>query len=340
MTLPSAVASPAMDLEVQTIDPSTVIVDAEAVVVPDANAADPSPVDKVDAKEPPSLLDVVKSAVEPVAEVVVPSSPEGDPVEPAAAEPAVVAEEVAEDDANLPFHNHPRWKAVIAERDSLKDPAERWGYITGFMQEHGLSSEEVAEGYEIMALLKSGDPVKLAEAREWFSTRLDGLDQTLGNVLPDDLIARIEAGTLDEEGATELAQARAATALRETRAASEATATAAERGAADATALTNSMVAAVEGWETRTKATDPDFSKKAQPMLDRCSRIVAAEGAPRTAAAAEALAKRAYEEISTEFKALLPKPRAIALAPTGQSTPAAAAPKTLLDAVKGAVGAS
>lgn len=341
MTDKSAVASPAAEIDPATIDPSTVIVDAPAVEVPDANAADPSPAEPVDAKEPASLLDVVKSAIATPAEVVAPSGPEGDLVDPNAVEAKPDKDDAApvEDDANLPFHNHPRWKAVIAERDQLKDPAERWGHITGFMQEHGLSSEEVAEGYEVMALLKSGDPAKLAQAREWFAERLDGLDQTLGNVLPDDLVARIEAGTLDEEGATELAQARAAAKLRETRAATEATATAAEREAADATALTNSMVSAVEAWETRTKANDPDFSKKAQPMMDRCNRIVAQEGAPRTAAAAEALAKRAYEEITSELKAMLPRPRAIVPAPAGQVTPAAAKPKTLREAINGAVGA-
>src|SRR3990167_2178150 len=253
-------ASPATDPAVTAdIDPA-IVVDPTAAPAIDANPADPSPAETVDAKEPADLLSVVKSAVAEPVEAVASSAAEVDPVDPAAAV-AAEAEPAAEDDANLPFHNHPRWKAVLAERDSFKEPAERYGLIEGFMQQHGLSTEEVAEGYEVMALLKSGDPAKLATARQWFSDRLEFLDGTLGNVMPTDLQQRVDDGLLDEEGAKEVARARADAALLKARDAATTTATIAEQGRQQAAAITEVVTSAVQGWEERTKAADPDYAK-------------------------------------------------------------------------------
>lgn len=323
---------------VEPLDPEAAIPAALEPPI-DANPADPSPVDPVDAKEPGSLLDVVKAAVEKPAEAVVSSDPEGDPVTPPAEEPAPAVEPKAEDDADLPFHNHPRWKAVIAERDQLRDPAERYGQIEGFMQEHGLSGEEVAEGYEVMALLKSGDPAKLTQAREWFSERLNALDGMLGNVLPADLQARVDEGFLDEEGAQEIAQSRATAALLASKGEAAAKATAEQTAATEVQARTQSMIGAVEAWEASAKASDPDYSKKAKLIEDRCRSIVAATGKPpMNAEEATALAIKAHAEITAEFKAALPKPRAINPVPQSQSTTPSAQPKTLRDAINAAVG--
>lgn len=339
MATPAAAVSPTVDPADPTIVDPVLVTDPAVTEPIDANAAAPSTVDVVDAKEPPSLLSVIKSAVEKPAEAVVSSDPEGDPVDPAAADPAVVAEPAAEDDANLPFHQHPRWKAVIAERDSLKEPAERFGYIQGFMQEHGLSVEEVADGYEIMALLKSGDPDKLAQARDALFSRIESIDAALGNVLPPDLQARIDEGLLDEEGAAELSRARAATALRT---ATETTRAAAEAEAAkerDTTAATQAIVSAVEAWEARIKASDVDYPMKADLVQAKCQAIVMRTGIPpKNAVEATALAEQALGEVNAMLKATRPKPRAIVPAPAGTSTIATAEPKTLREVVAAAAG--
>lgn len=338
MTGMAAATSPVAE----PIDPSAALAveDVAAVeAVIDANPADSSTVDSMDANKPANLLDVVKAAVAKEPEPVASSSPEGDPVAAEAEEAVQTDESEVEDDANLPFHNHPRWKAVIAERDSFKEPAERWGHIDGFMREHGLSGEEVAEGYEVMALLKSGDPAKLEQARGWFHERLTALDGMLGHVLPEDLQTRVDEGFLDEDGAQELAKARAARVLSDAQVATRATAAAEEQQRQDATAITNAMVTAVEAWEERIKASDPDYPKKAKLVLDRSRSIVAATGKPPTTAAeATALADQALAEVTAEFKSALPKPRAIAPTPASTSTVATAQPKTLRDAINGAVG--
>lgn len=332
MTFPATASSPVADpIAEEALPASEVIIDA--------NAADPSPVDPEDAKELPSFADVVKSAVAKPEEAAVSSDPVGDPVaDPAAEAEADPAEAKAEDDADLPFHNHPRWKAVIAERDTLRDPAERYGKITSFMQEHGLSTEQVAEGYEIMALLASNDPVKLADAREWFAERLTALDGLLGHVLPDDLQEKVEEGLLDAEGAQEIAQARAAAKLREVKDTATAEANAQATAATEAAARTTSMVSAVEAWEAKTKASDPDYAKKARLMQDRCRSIVAETGKPpMTPEEATALAQRAHAEITAEMTSALPKPRAVTPVPASQSTVTSAAPKSLREAINAAV---
>ena len=337
MSGPTAAISPVAEIEPVVIDPA---IAADPVVAPtDANAADPSTVDEQDAKEPGSLLDVIKSAIEKPVEAVASSDPEGDPVEPKVEEPAVVVEPKAEDDADLPFHNHPRWKAVIAERDAFKEPAESFGLIQGFMQEHGLNNEEVAEGYEIMALLKSGDPEKLTKAREWFHDRLTALDESLGNSLPEDLQARVDEGLLDEDGASELARARAATALRATQETARTEAATAATKATEATAVTTQMVGAVQAWEDRIKASDPDYSMKADLVQAKCQAIVLRTGKPPTTAAeATALTDLALAEVNTMLKSSLPKPRPVNPAPKSSSAaPAAPAATSLRAAIDAAV---
>ena len=337
MTTQSPVDSPASETVIP--DPEAVSQEVVQGATPDdANPADPSTVDQTDAKQPLDLLSVVKSAIEKPIEPEESSTAESKPAEAEVEAPAV-AEVETEDDANLPFHNHPRWKAVIAERDGLKDSADRWNGISGFMQEHGLSGEQMAEGYEIMALLQSGDPVKLSKAREWFAERLDVLDESLGHVLPEDLQERVDSGMLDEAGALEIAQSRASVSLR--RAQDERTAEAAASADVErrATETRTSMVSAVEAWEARAKASDPDYSKKAELVEAKCLAIVQRTGKPPlTPEEATQLADQALSEVNAVFKAALPKPRQITPAPAGSSTTVPApAPASLKDAIRGAL---
>lgn len=338
MTLKVAAASPAAgELDPADLDNATGVTIEEGA--PDANAAASSTVDVPDANAPANLLDVVKSAIEPAPEPDASSSTEGDQANSEVKEPVAEAEPAAEDDANLPFHNHPRWKAVLAERDGYREPAERWGAIEAFRETNGLSTDEIAEGFEIMALLKSGDPAKLSDAREWFSERLDALNGMLGHTLPEDLQQRVDDGFLDEAGAREIAQSRATVSLRETQATRTAEATEASRAQQGAETLRRELETAAQSWEERTKAADPDYAKKADLVEAKCIAIVQREGnPPRNAAEATALVERAYGEVNKAFKDALPKPRPIAPGPTGTSTASpAASPQTLKEAIAGAL---
>src|SRR3546814_8944505 len=66
------------------------------------------------------------------------------------------AEGVDKSDAEIPaeFHKHPAWQRLIRERDENKGAAEQFRQITGFMDKHGLSPAEAAEGFTVMAMIK------------------------------------------------------------------------------------------------------------------------------------------------------------------------------------------
>lgn len=338
MTIEVTAASPAAD------DPeneAAALADAEAST--DANAAASSDADEKDAKEPVDLLSVVKSAVEPVASAADTSAVTGEgeaqPGEakdkPAEGEAEASAE--ADADAKLPFHNHPRWKEVVAERNEFRDDAGRMRNIDGFMQTHGLTGDEVTEGFDIMAKLKSGDPVRLAEAREYFATRLEALDGLLGETLPEDLRERVEAGLVDEETAQELAKTRAAAKLLETRAETRDAATSEAQAARERVTVAQSMATAVEDWEKRQKQTDPDYARKAELVETTCRAIVQRTGkAPQTPEEAVQLVESALGQVNKQFKALLPKPKPVNPSPRGQSNPTVAEPKTLREAIAAA----
>lgn len=335
MTIKSAVDAPAPDAvtDPAIVDPALA---AAATAATDANTADSSTVDVTDAKTP-SLLDVVKSAIEPKVEPTDPSTVTADEVVPPVEDKALEAEADPANDADLPFHNHPRWKQVQAERDSFRDDAGQYGKITSYMRQHELTPENVAEGYEVMALIKSGSPEDLTKVLEYLETNALAVKTALGHVIPEDLQARVDDGLIDEAGAAELAKARAAEALRNTQSTARDEAAAAARATTDAQALGSAMVTAVEGWEARTRATDPDYAKKAELLETECRAIVQREGkVPTTPEEAVALAERAKVKVDGQFKALLPKPKAITPSPLSSSTPTNSAPKTLKEAIANA----
>jgi hypothetical protein len=305
-----------------------------------SNAADSSNADD-DGAQPKDLLSVVRDAVtKDEGEADPPTAKGEEEANPAEAEAKpgegkAEAESQEEADAKLPFHQHPRWKEVIAERDGYKEDAQRFRQVDSFMQQHGLTAEEVGEGFDIMAKLKSGTAENLAEVRDYFASRIALLDDALGNVLPEDLRERVENGQLDEEAAQELAKARAKDKLRtqqdETRAATET----AERQRSEALANATASATAVEEWEARTKAADPDYAKKADLIELTCRAIVQETGKPpRNPEEAVALAQQAYERVTDKLKAALPKPKAVRENPIGSSAKTVAErPKTLRDAI-------
>src|SRR3954469_17015945 len=133
----------------EELSPSSTTAEAVEAPAPAPEAttdapADPSPAG--DAKEAsPSLLDVVKAVVEPKVEAEAPSAAAPEKNDAATPEPApeLTEAEIAE----LPFHNHPRFKEVLTQRNALRgelaevqtklrqyEPdAQQWGNVRAFM---------------------------------------------------------------------------------------------------------------------------------------------------------------------------------------------------------------
>jgi hypothetical protein len=177
--------------------------------------------------------------------------------------------------------------------------------------------EEVAEGFEIMARLKSGDPARLREALEWFEPRVQSLRETLGAVLPADLQERVDGGMLDEDTARELASTRATNALRDRqdKARNEA---AVEVHSADQRRQQQQAVAtALTAWENGIKGSDPDYAKKAELVESTALAMATRDGPPKSPEAAVELAQRAYAKVTDTFRGFAPRPQ-----PKDTTTPA------------------
>ena len=336
-------ASPASEID-KTLDGNQVT-DA-APIVEDAKPAPSSSADSQDAKdEPRSLLDVVKRVTEKKPEATEASSTpearsEQDPeADPAKGDGLETDNAEGKPEAELPFHNHPRFKELVQERNTYKTGADSFRQITEYMDQTGLTGGEVAEGFAIMGLLKSGETANLQKARDWFAERLQGLDEHLGITLPADLREKVEDGLVDEDVAKELARTRAEKALLENRTELQRQSDDEARQKSEAQATVSQMAAAVQQWESGIKAKDPDYAaKKAELVETQVRSLIQQRGAPpRNADEALELVRTAYGKINEILKPLVAKPRPVTPSPTGMSAPASPAPASLRAAIDAAL---
>lgn len=314
----------------------------EAASPEDANPAQSSSVDTTDAKSaaPEDLDSVVRRALakdpEPAEEPS--TSEDGEKV----ADPEAKAEGEEDPDADVPFHKHPRWKEMIAERDGYKADADSFRSMQGFMHETNLTSTEVAEGFDVMALIKRatmGDTKAAEEARGWFAERLNVFDEMLGMTLPDDLRQKVDDGFMDEDSAKELAAQRA-------KARNLENAREIERRQADEASEQDQahqsqvrIAQAVKGWEDGIKASDPDYAihKAGFVETEVRARVASLNGQPLTPEMALEISQGAYDTVNQRLKALAPKPKPMSPTPAGLSARASAEPKTLREAVASAL---
>jgi len=339
MSINGTEASPASENEVLDQTASAVTDGASQ----DANPAQSSSADATDAKQEdqPSLDSIIRKAVEKPQVTEESSTPEAksDEADPETGDGSDTPVDAEKADDDVPFHKHPRWQEMKQERDAYKQDADQYRAITNFMQQSNLTGEEVAQGFEIMALLKSGDLGNLSQARQWFAERLAGLDEVLGNQLPDDLKQKVDQGLVDEEVAKELARERAnARNLQNLRTQDEQRAEQARAEEAQRVQAVR-LATAVKQWEDGIKGKDPDYAtKKAALVETQVLALIQRRGArPASEEEALALVDEAYRNVNETLKQFVPKPRPIAPTPAGQSARVTTAPQSLRAAIAAAV---
>jgi hypothetical protein len=340
-----------MTVETAETSPSSVTpADAEVTSTPaeattDAAAASSTATDAKEAEARPSLLSVLKDVVEPKE-----ATPEGS--SPAAAEkpagdgaPEAPKELTDAEIAELPFHNHPRFKQVVDQKNALKGeletattrlqelerPAEQWGNVRGFMEHNGISDQDMLDGFKMMAMIRT-DPLA---GRAAVASYLSELDRALGLVLPDDLREDVENGYMSEERAKELSQARATTAQVTAERAAQQEQDGRAQAAREAQELGQRLTSAAESWEAAKRARDPDFEAKADLIADRMRAISLAERkTPKTPEEINALLDRAHTDVTAHLRRFVPAPRAVSR-PTSAApaTVAAPAPSTMREAM-------
>lgn len=221
--------------------------------------------------------------------------------------------------------------------EDLTPQAEQYGKITSYMDEYGLTANDVAQAFAITAMFKH-DPAK---CREELVKRIELLDEQIGNKLSDDLKKKVDDGSLDEEAALELSRARAeAKRERELRTATvEHVTTEAQQRQAEA--AKNNVKTAVTAWQKAKIEKDPDFPQKAV-LLDKYVRAMVAEkGQPKTPKDALEMAEAAYEQVNKDIvvfrPAQQPAPKRVVQSRHVQGTPRPT-PSNPLDVVKMALG--
>lgn len=306
---------------------------AETSQTKDANNDTPqqtSSAETPDAKtKKASLLDVVKNVVK--------AKPDADTSTAVntqvTTKDSVAGEKAVKDDATgtqrteekLPFHNHPRWKELLTERDSFKSRAEQYDKVETYMKQNQLTPQEVAEGFQVMSLLKH-NPV---EAYKVLSGHLSRLAPLVGETLPEDIETRVNNGDVDIESAKELAKARAQANLLT----QQQTLAHAERQnyeyAEKQTTIKNSVMA----WEDSVKQRDPDYSAKQKFVMDKVRLIIQNEQ-PQSAQEAINIVERAYNDVNEAMKSFIPKRNQTVMTSSNSSVSASPHPKTLLDVIK------
>jgi hypothetical protein len=243
-------------------------------------------------------------------------------------------------DEQLPFGKHPRFRQVIRERNEYRNMAqeyrphaEEYRKIESFMQNSNLDPREVAEGFEIMALMKR-DPFT---ARQRMAQYMGYLDQLTGNGgLPQDLNTDLERGYVTEARAREIAALRAHAEFQGQRAAEERTMAMQRQAQAVQAQAIQQQSQAVRAWSQDLAKRDPDYPLIRNDVADKLS-LLSLHNEPQTPEQAVALAKQAYDSVKGNLKRYRERKQEISPAAadnmTGNSPSSRPEPKSFLDAV-------
>lgn len=195
--------------------------------------------------------------------------------------------------SDVPFHQHPRFQQLITERNSFKEDATRFQNVSRYLDENNLSSDEAANALATFARAKTDAAGAFAELKPW----LQDLLVRAGEVLPDDLRARVEKGELSQETAGELSRERAKVNSHESRQSFEQQRT--QRNAETSQAA--SLVKTADTWEAERLAKDPNFKTKQPALMREVAFLQLQEGKPKNVEGVKDQLKRAYDAINKAF---------------------------------------
>ena len=176
-------------------------------------------------------------------------------------------EEGKEDDySDVPFHSHPRIQELLREKNDFKAQVEdlspkaaQMDTITNFLDQNALSTDEAAEGLQIMGLMKL-NPIEAWEKLKPIAQRVA---LQAGAILTPDLAEKVRSGALTQEQAQQIAQADARTLVSQTALAHDKN----MRERSEKQTRTNSFREAASSWDAEQKQKDPDYNKKQSMVM-------------------------------------------------------------------------
>lgn len=325
---------PSEDEKPEGLEPSVqaadVTEDTAAPAEVETGAADPS---SAPGEKPEDMLSVVRDVVSTTEE---PASPAKEDPEP---EPEGEADPEPKDDTDytdVPFNKHPRFQQLLRKAKENEADAVRYRNVDTFLKQNHLDAEEAADGLRIMALAKS-DPAKaLSELKPFVQKLL----VAAGEVLPDDLKARVQSGEMPAAAAQEVSRSRAQLEIQ--RQAQEQAELRRQQEAA--AAQTNALRDTALSWASDRDAKDPAFQQK-YPLLQReIAFLQRAEGLPVTPEGVRDQLNRAYAEVNKQARTVAQPARparqpirpVVGGAAPGTHNPE---PKSMIEAIRAARGA-
>jgi len=242
-----------------------------------------------------ALLDVVRDVVDERSEQDQASSADGSDT---GADPGAAAAQGQDDYSDVPFNKHPRFQALVAEKNSYREGHVRYQNIENYLAANSLSAEEAANALATFARAKHDPAGAFAELKPW----LQELLVAAGEVLPADLQARVEKGELTPDIALEFSRERAKSKSYETRQSFDQ-----QRQQRDSDAeRVKSLQSAADTWEADRATKDPNFAAKKPALFREVAFLQRTEGVPKDAEGVKAQLKKAYDAINAVFKAAAP----------------------------------
>lgn len=232
-----------------------------------------------------------------------------------------------EDFSDVPFHNHPRFKQLIAQRNQFREGATEYAKVQDFLQQTGVSADEAADALSIQALLKTNPQ----EAWNRLKPVVQQLVRDVGLVLPDDLQQRVRKGELTKEAAAEISRLRSENSTAQRQAQHRDQQSQNESVQRKAAAVTT----AVANWEAEQRK-NPDFEAKAEDLMREVVWLQSKEGKPDTPEGATKQLQKAMDAVNDKIAARK-KPKPAMTPVTGgraAKTTNAGEPKSVLDIVK------
>lgn len=278
------------------------------------------------------LLSVVRSAVQDTEDSASPAGQEQEADQPPADASAQTEGKAPdnEDFSDAPFHTHPRFKELIAQRNQYREGAKQYEQIQNFLHVNGVAPEDAAKMLEIQALMKR-DP---QQAWQHLKPIVQQLLVEAGEVLPADLKQRVQRGEMTQAAAIEMSRLRAQQTSGQ-RAREMETRFNTEQAEA---ARIRSIQESVAMWEQNTRIKDPDFAKKYEDIQKEVLWLQKSQGLPKTPEDARKMVETAYATVTKRLAPVRPAKQPVRPVTGGRSASgnATPAPKSMLDVVQAA----
>lgn len=224
------------------------------------------------------------------------------------------------------------------ELETIRPKAEQFDALTTWINDANLNQQEINLLFDIGKNLKAGN---LREALDQMAPVYRGLMQQLGEVLTDDLQAKVDQGLIDVETAKRLAVAESTRTIAENQAKQERERGEQARVQTEQRAHVEAVQGAISTWEKSKSEADPDWNRKQPMVLREIQLAIHQKGYPKTTQAAVEIADVALKAVEKTIRQFAPnRKREVKPDPDVSTSRAEAEPTTMLDAVKRGLAAA